>query len=101
MVGYNVNVDFSFYGGKDSFNWIATIELDERSLSYLNDSITNYKRVAVDVVGSYQKSNMGTLKWHMLDHVSNDLRRIRILQYLNAGLFEYANATYKKYEKMK
>lgn len=59
---------------------IDVIAWDEWSLSYLNDAIKKFKKVAVEVLGYYQQSNMWTLKWPMLDNVINDLRRIGNLQ---------------------
>lgn len=44
----------------------------------------------------YQASNMGTPKWHVLDHLIVHLKEIGVIACLNCSLFKQAHDQFKK-----
>lgn len=52
------------------------------------------------VFSAYQKPEMGTVKWHMLDLLSDDIAKNGGLLLYNAGVYEYSYTIFKQsYEK--
>lgn len=47
---------------------------DELRQNYVNSAIKRFKEMGVKITGDYQKSGIGTLKGHMLDHIIEKLR---------------------------
>ena len=68
----------------------------EEELEELDEMIRDFKSTAVEVFGPYQKSNMGTLKFHLLDHLVEDLGRFPNIEVLNAGIYEYSHCIVKR-----
>ena len=67
------------------------ISRDAQRINAVKDLIENFKSFTVDILHQYQPSNFNTVKWHMLDHIPDDLRMYGGLEYLDAGLYEYAH----------
>ena len=65
-------------------------------ISQLRRDIKEFKRNGVRVFGSYQKSGMGTVKWHLLEHVADDIVRNGGLQLCDAGMYEYSHIIFKQ-----
>ena len=65
-------------------------------VSRLRNDIAQLKATAVGVFAAYQKSQMGTVKWHMLDHVPDDIVRNGGLFISDAGLYEYSHILFKQ-----
>lgn len=55
-----------------------------------------FKKKSVDVFGDIHESRMGTIKWHLLDHVCNEINRIGGLYLNDAGLYEGSQKLFKK-----
>ncbi len=64
-------------------------------LSQLHKSIQSFKSHAVNVFGKYQKSTMGTLKWHLLDHICEDMNRLGSMIVCDAGIYEQSHKLFK------
>lgn len=62
----------------------------------MSRDIAQLKANRVDVFSAYQKSEMGTVKWHLLDHVANDIIKNGGLHLCKAGLYEYSHTIFKK-----
>lgn len=65
-------------------------------IATLRRDIAQFKANGVDVFSAYQKSEIGTVKWHMLYYVADDIIRNRGLQLCNAGLYQYSHTIFKK-----
>lgn len=68
---------------------------NEEEISRLQENIGIFMHEGVALFGSTQASNIGTVKWHMLNHVCEDIRRIGSLSLIDAGLYEYAHKFFK------
>ena len=66
-------------------------------LSQIVKKIQNFKKRAVQVFVKYQKSGMGTLKWHLLDHTCDDINRLGSFVVCDAGVFEESTNFSKQY----
>lgn len=69
----------------------------EQDLKKLKEKIVRFKKEAVELYESYQASGMGTLKFHLLDHLVDDLRRMGGIHTLDAGLYEHSHARVKRW----
>ena len=65
-------------------------------LESLREKIKMFKKRAVEVFKTYQSSEMGTLKFHLLDHLVDDLERVESYTVLDAGLYEYTHVFSKR-----
>ena len=54
-------------------------------LESLREKIKMFKRKAVEVFKTYHSSEMGTLKFHLLDHFVDDLEIVESYTVLDAG----------------
>jgi len=68
----------------------------EKEVCELERRIKEFKEVAVRVFADYQPSGMGTLKFHLLDHIGDDIRRMGGLQFGDAGLYEHSHVYFKQ-----
>lgn len=50
----------------------------------------------MDVFGRTHTSGLGTMKWHMLDHVCDDIIRLGGLYLNDAGLYEASHNQFKR-----
>lgn len=41
-----------------------------------------------NVCGQYQASGIGTQKWHLLDHLIDNIKHVRGAEYLHGGSFQ-------------
>ena len=53
------------------------------------------QKKAVEVFGRYQKSNMGTVKWHLLNHIVDDMLRLGSMIVCDAGIYEQSHRLFK------
>jgi hypothetical protein len=60
----------------------------ETRLKALEEHIKKFKRLAVDVFGSYLVSGMGSNKFHLLDHTPEDYRRLGSVLFMASDTFE-------------
>ena len=67
----------------------------EEAIEYIAGAIECFKANGVRVFGKYQKSGMGTNKWHLLDHIPYDLQRNCGLQFTDTGLYEFTHSLFK------
>jgi hypothetical protein len=65
-------------------------------LDKLAKDIASFKSRAVDLYGKYQRSGMGTNKFHLLDHVVEDVMRLGSLLLLSADSFESSHKAVKE-----
>ena len=65
-------------------------------LHRLKEDIANFKTVCKNTYANYQPSRMGTLKFHLLDHLVEDLKRLGTVDVMDAGLFEQSHTRFKR-----
>lgn len=75
---------------RDKFVW------GEEQIADMKQMIHDFKTFTVDILCQYQASEFCTLKWHLLDHIPNDLRDYGGLEVLDAGLYEHAHTIPKR-----
>ncbi|MEM9680054.1 MAG: hypothetical protein AAF901_06990 [Bacteroidota bacterium] len=68
---------------------------NDEKFGRLTEKIKEFKKEGVEVFGESQKSGMGTLKWHLLDHIRYVLERLGGLRFCDASLFEYTHKLFK------
>ena len=66
----------------------------------LSDEVLSFKKKATDVLGNLDDINLFTLKFHLLDHLCNDLARFGDLSLLDASPFEHFNYVIKSFIRM-
>ena len=64
-------------------------------LDKLRKLISTFKQTALSSYGEYQPSRFRTEKFHLLDHVCEDIERLGGLQCGDAGLYEYSHTMVK------
>lgn len=62
--------------------------LGPEGMSKLSAHIQNFETKAVDVLENVHKSGMGKVKWHLLNHVLDEISRIEVLYLNDAGTYE-------------
>ena len=67
-----------------------------RDIRELRSKIVRFKEEVKHAYGKYQSSEMGTPKFHMMDHVCDDVERMGGLQYSDASYFERAHVSLKE-----
>ena len=67
-----------------------------REIGELQQRINRFKEKVKDAYGRYQSSEMGTPKFHMLDHVCYDIKRMGGLQFGDSSYFERAHVGLKE-----
>jgi hypothetical protein len=65
-------------------------------LDKLANDIASFKSQAVNIYGKYQRPGMGTNKFHLLDHVVEDVMRLGSLLLLSADSFESSHKSVKE-----
>lgn len=88
-VAYSELLDF-IYRRRTYPSW------NEAELGVLITMIGSFKTIARDTFGKYQASNMGTSKWHALEHVVDNLRDLGGIQYMHGGLYEQSHKNFKE-----
>lgn len=61
----------------------------------LESLIASFKDHARKLYEDFQMSGMGTLKFHLLDHIGADIRRMGALQFCDAGIYEHSHVRFK------
>lgn len=69
----------------------------EGDLHDLRRRVVTFKNEAAELYGPYQSSEMGTLKFHLLDHLVDDIRRMGGVGPLDAGLYEHSHLIVKRW----
>ena len=69
---------------------------DDYSLTELGENIATFKEKAVSLFQEFQASGMGTLKFHMLDHILHDLRIVGGIFFMDASSFEHSHVHFKE-----
>lgn len=82
-------VDF-IYRRNDCPGWT------EEELSNLSSKIAAFKLRARSTFARYQPSSMGTVKWHLMDHIVADLRAVGGVEYLHGGIYEESHKLFKE-----
>ena len=65
-------------------------------LGVLSSKIESFKRQTVQLFEPYVDTGLFTLKFHLLDHLVEDLSKFTSLDFLNAGPYEYYNTKIKQ-----
>lgn len=65
-------------------------------ISALRGDIQELKLNVVRVLGVYQKSGIGTVKLHMLDHVADNVFKNERLYLCDAGMYKYLHSIFKQ-----
>lgn len=68
----------------------------EDSISTLEKKITLFKRNALNLYGTYHASKLCTEKFHQLDHICGDIRKMGGLRSGDAGLYEHEHTDIKR-----
>ncbi len=74
----------------DTHKYWTSTELDK-----LKFSIKLFKDKAVKVLGPYQTSGLKIIKFHMLDHVIEDIKKLGSLSVASGNLFEFSHILFK------
>ena len=69
---------------------------EEADVSLLKSKIQTFKTNGKTIFGDFQKSGMCTVKWHVLDHVCEDIQRNGSIYQTSAELYEYAHSVFKR-----
>ena len=67
-----------------------------REIGDLQERIKKFKEEVKDAYGQYQSPEMGTPKFHMLDHVCYDIKRMGGLQFGDSSYFKRAHVGLKE-----
>lgn len=62
----------------------------EQELKKIEEDIKSFKTLGKESFSAYQPSEMGSLKWHMLNHLVADLKRKGGISYMESGIYEMA-----------
>ena len=71
--------------------------LTKRKLSTLRNMVRNLKEKASSFFSNYVEKGLYTLKFHLLDHLAEDVEKHSSLAYLDAGPYEHYNAVVKQF----
>ena len=79
------------------FHTIETQGFTEGDADRLDSLIINFKTECKHVFSSNVENGLFTLKFHLLDHLVEDLRNFGSLDVLSASPYEYYNAVFKRH----
>lgn len=68
----------------------------ESRIQEIERRIRKFKNDTRELYGKFHPSSLSTEKFHMLDHIAQDLRRSGGLRFGDAGLYEYSHTLVKK-----
>lgn len=88
MVMYSDLVKSAFRQGKDPGH-------SSEDLSNLEQDISDFKNFSQSLYGPYQTSEMRSVKFHLLDHLVDDVKRMCSLKSMDAGLHESSHREVK------
>lgn len=71
-------------------------EWTEYDIQELESMVRDFKRITLSVLGDHHATQLKTLKFHLLDHLGNDIRRMGSLQAVDAGVYEHAHLIFKR-----
>jgi len=71
--------------------------LTEKKLSVLRNKVSTLKEKASSFFSKYVERGLYTLKFHLLDHLVDDIEKYSSLAYLDAGPYEHYNAVIKQF----
>ena len=75
---------------KESTQW-SHAKIDD-----IERRIKRFKKDALQLYGDHHSSQLCTEKFHLLDHIGEDIRRLGGIRFGDAGLYEYAHTLVKK-----
>ena len=61
----------------------------------IKKDISEFKTLATTTLGRYQTSGFGTVKWHLLEHVPQDIRQLGSLLNCDTGFYEESHKLFK------
>lgn len=67
------------------------------TLSKLEEKKKEFKFKTKQVFENYQASKMQTQKWHVLDHIAENIREVGGLEHLHEEMFESADSIYRRH----
>ena len=67
----------------------------EEEMKQFQLRLGRFKMKAVDVLGRYHGKSLCTEKFHMLDHLSEDIKRTGSVHTMSAGLYEHSHVSFK------
>lgn len=79
-----------------TMSYIGTYEWSEQKIQNLEVMIKTFKSNATELFASHQPSQLRTEKFHMLDHIVQDIRRMGGIVFADAGLYEYTHTLVKQ-----
>ena len=62
-----------------------------------DEDIAKFKALAVKVFGQYHGNQLCTEKFHMLDHLIEDLKQVGSIHFISGGLFESSHTNFKRH----
>lgn len=91
------NIFTAYVDGVNCIIWKPlSPEWTEEELCRLESRIISFKELARKILSNYQPSQLGTHKWHALDHICEDLQEMGDMAKLHAGLFASSHQDFKK-----
>ena len=72
----------------------------DEKLEKLSNDIRLFKKQGRKTFENYQSSKMGFPKWHLLDHIVEDLKRVGNISFLEADFYEMEHKSFKKEYKL-
>ena len=71
--------------------------VNDDSIRAISKRIASFKKECVKCFSPYVSNGLFTLKFHLLDHLTDDLKRYGSLSFLSAGPYEYFNTIVEKH----
>ena len=68
---------------------------NNQDLDELGERIDRFKSMAVEVLGEFHKSGLGTEKFHLLSPLVEDMRMTGLMGFCSAGPYEYSHVAFK------
>lgn len=88
---------FSTYSDILSIVESKKVEWNSESTSILEGKIKSFKKLVLRKFGGRCTTGLHTLKFHLLDHLAEDLGRFGSLSILSASQYEYAHTIFKRH----
>ena len=71
--------------------------MNDRKAHDMDALVMDLKRECKDVFAEHVQKGLYTLKFHLLDHLAEDMARYGSLEFLNSGPYEFFNTVVKKH----
>lgn len=89
---------FSKYS-KIMFTCLWKKEWTLSNIQSLRSEISAFQQLFIDVFQQHHPSGLRTLKFHLLNHLADDIEETSGLQYVEAGTYESAHQSFKKHHR--